>query len=302
MTGAPDVDVVVATRDRPGLLAEAVDAVRAQRYPGRVTTIVVFDQSTPDDALRRSSVDRPLVVVANDRAPGLAGARNRGILAGEAPLVAFCDDDDLWHPDKLAHQVPALLSGDALCCVTGIEVAYRDGTTVRVPRPEELSLRSLVRNRVMAAHPSTVLVRRDGLLGAIGLVDEEIPGSYGEDYDWILRAAAAGPIALVAEPLTRVRWGGSQFSTQWSTIIAAIDYGLDKHPAFHDDRRALARLQGRKAFAMAALGDPGTLRQAWRAVRTHPLERRGYLAAAVGLGLVDAEQLLDLAHRRGRGI
>ena len=109
----------------------------------------------------------------------------------------------------------------------------------------------------MEAHPSTVLVRATALRERIGLVDEEIPGSYGEDYDWILRAAQAGPIAVVERPLVRVLWGRqSFFNRRWRTIIDALDYCLAKHPVLRADPRGLARLQGQKAFAYAALGEP----------------------------------------------
>ena len=36
---------------------------------------------------------------------GPGSARNTGILASESHLIAFCDIDDLWHPDKLRNQV-----------------------------------------------------------------------------------------------------------------------------------------------------------------------------------------------------
>ncbi len=299
---APDVDVVIATHNRPVLLREALAAVTSQRYAGTIRCIVVFDRSEPDETLRSSDTHRPVEIVTNGRSPGLAGARNTGILAGDAGLVAFCDDDDVWHPDKLRHQVEAMTPDGPPTCVTGIEIDYEGRLTERVPTPADLELRNLVRNRVMEAHPSTVLVRRDALLTTIGLVDEDIPGSYGEDFDWMIRAAGAGGFEVVQEPLVRVRWGSSLFSTQWRTIVDAIDYGLAKHAVFHEDRRALARLYGRKAFALAALGSSGALRWSFRSAAASPRERRAYLAAAVALHLVSAERLLDLAHRRGHGI
>ncbi len=302
VTAHPDVDVVIATHDRPVLVREALAAVLDQDYPGTIRCTVVFDRSEPDPDLEFSGPGREVRVVANGRSPGLAGARNTGVLAGQGELVAFCDDDDMWLPGKLRRQVDALEQGGAPTCVTGIEVVYGGSSTTRVPTAEDLALRNLMRRRVMEAHPSTVLVRRRELLSLIGLVDEEIPGSYGEDFDWMIRAADAGGFHVVPAALVRVRWGGSQFSRQWRTIVDAIDYGLAKHPRFHEDRRALARLLGRKAFALAALRDRQALGCAVRTARTRPLEPRAYLAAAVALHLVSAERLLDAAHRRGRGI
>ncbi len=297
----PDVDVVVCTRNRPALLREALAAIRAQDYPGRVTTYVVFDGGDPEHALERTETHRAVRVLGNSRSPGLAGGRNTGILAGAAPLVAFCDDDDLWLPRKLSAQTASLARDATDTAVSGIVVRYADRRVIRVPQSRDLELRTLVRRRVMEAHPSTVLVRRTALAG-IGLVDEEIPGSYGEDFDWIIRAAQHGPITVVPEPLVEVRWGMSQFSQDWAVIAAAIDYGLAKHAVFHEDPAALARLLGRKAFAEAALRRPGALRSAGRALRTRAAEPRAYLAAAVALRLISARRLMDLAHRRGHGI
>lgn len=298
----PSIDVVIATHRRPELLRRAIEGVTSQTYPGVIRCLVVFDRSAPDHSLVRTGPHRPVQVLTNTRTPGLAGARNSGILAGEGDLVAFCDDDDVWLPDKASLQVRLLAERSVPTSVTGIIVEYDGRSTPRIPDPRELTLATLARTRVMAAHPSSVMVRRDVLVDEIGLVDEEIPGSYGEDFDWILRAAAVGGFAVVTQPLVRVMWGGSQFSRQWQTIIDAIDYGLAKHPVFHQDPRALGRLYGRRAFALAALGSPGALRAVARTLRVAPTEKRAWLAAAVALHVVSADRLMDLAHRRGHGI
>jgi glycosyltransferase involved in cell wall biosynthesis len=299
----PVVDVIIATHNRPQLLRAALDAALAQTYRGRIACTVVFDRSKRDHSLELQTADRSVRVITNQRSAGLAGARNSGIEAGSGDLVAFCDDDDEWLPTKIEKQVELLQSSQALTCVTGIIVEYEDRQVHRIPTSESVELAALVRNRTMEAHPSTVLVRRGALLGPIGLVDEEIPGSYGEDFDWILRAAESGSVAVVEEPLVRVRWGQSLFSRKWQTIVDAIDYMIAKHPAFSADHRALGRLLGRRSFALAALGRRSeALSSARRTLRSWPGERRAYLAVAVALGLVSSERLMRTAHRRGHGI
>ena len=61
-----------------------------------------------------------------------------------------------------------------------------------------------------ALHPSTFVIRRSAL-DDIGLVDEEIPGSYGEDYDLLLRAARRAPVLAVQQPLVDVLWHEQSF-------------------------------------------------------------------------------------------
>jgi glycosyltransferase involved in cell wall biosynthesis len=300
----PNVDVIIATRgNRPELLGLALQAVRSQTYAGRIVTTVVFDQSDPDLSLADDDPRREVRLIRNDRVPGLAGGRNSGVQATSGELVAFCDDDDEWLPTKVDRQVEALLGSEAPTSVTGIVVLYEDRAVTRIPDPADLSVETLVRDRVMEAHPSTVMVRREALLGPIGLVDEKIPGSFGEDYDWIIRAARVGGFALVPEALVKVRWGQSLFRRDWATIIEALDYLVDKHPEFRADPKAHARILGQQAFARAALGERrAALRTVARTVRSNPAEKRSYLAAGVALRLVSANRVMDMAHRRGRGI
>lgn len=302
----PRVSVIVPTRQRPHELARAVRSILTQEYEGEIECIVVFDQDEP----LRPNVDlgsrRSIRVLANDRSPGLAGARNSGILAADGRYVAFCDDDDEWMASKLRLQVMAMgIPGTPDVVATGITIVSGTRTIDRIPRSDSISLGDLLRSRVQEIHPSSVLVRRDSLLdGKIGLVDEEIPGSYGEDYDWLLRAAKFGSIAAVRTPLVRVHWHRSSFfADRWATIIAAIQYLLRKHPEFHKEPRGLARLYGRLAFANAAVGNRAEARSwARRTIRVDPREQRAYLAILVSTGLVSADRLMRLANRIGRGI
>ena len=53
---------------------------------------------------------RAIRILENDRhSPGLAGARNTGLEHARGAFVATCDDDDLWHPDKLSRQIGYLM-------------------------------------------------------------------------------------------------------------------------------------------------------------------------------------------------
>jgi glycosyltransferase involved in cell wall biosynthesis len=301
----PAVSVVVPTRDRPELLGRAVRAVLGQRYPGEIECLVVFDQSELALPAVRPGERRTVRVVRNDRTPGLAGARNAGALTAQGELLAFCDDDDVWHPDKLRKQV-ALLEArpDATAVGCGTVVRYGDRSIARPVGRDPVTFRDLLRSRRMEIHPSSITVRREQFLNEIGLVDEALPGSYAEDYEWLLRAARRGPIVAVPEPLVTISWNrSSYFAEQWGTIARALRYLLDHYPEFRTVPRGLARIQGQVAFALAASGRRReALAWARRSLVSSPIEPRGYLAVAVAAGLVSPEGLLHLAHRFGKGI
>jgi glycosyltransferase involved in cell wall biosynthesis len=267
--------------------------------------VAVFDQSEPHEVDVRLPARRVLRVTENDRTPGLAGARNAGVLIAQGELVAFCDDDDEWLPGKLAAQVEIFRTNPMATTVAcGIVVRYGDREVRRLPPPGPVVLRHLLRDRLMEINPCTILVRRKAMLGQIGLVDEAIPGGYSEDYEWLLRAAAVAPIMIVRRPLVRINWHTSSFfADRWQTIIQALIYVLDKHPELAGDRAGRARIQGQIAFAHAALGE-GSAARVWAAggLRRNWRDPRCYAALAVSTGLISAERVVHLAHSIGRGV
>ncbi len=261
-TAVPTVSVVVATRNRPELLRKALGSIAAQDYPGAVEMVVVYDQSEPetgladDLALTGQAGERTLTVITNTRAPGLPGGRNSGVSGSVGELLAFCDDDDSWKPEKLSTQVAMLTATGAGLSVCGIEITIGDQRHVRVPSPADVTVAELARRRVMEAHPSTVLVSR-AAFDRIGWVDEELPGGYAEDYDWMLRALAAEKVAVVSKPLVEVLWHpGSFYTARWAVIIEALDYMVEKHAVIRDSPRGLARIYGQKAVAYGSVAAP----------------------------------------------
>lgn len=305
----PPVSVVIATRDRPQMLREALTAALEQDYPGTIEVVVVFDQSAPDLTLAtaawRGRRDRRIRVLDNIHRAGLAGARNTGIEAASGHFVAFCDDDDYWLPGKLARQVEALLSdSDAALCTCGIRVEY-DGDTFPRSLPEErITLAMLLRDRHTELHPSTFLLRRRTYVDDIGLVDEEVPGGFGEDYEFLLRSARHGPIRNVPEPLVAIRWGKqSFFFRRWETMAKGLSWLLEQYPEFESSPRGSARIHGQIAFAHAAMGDRReALQWVGRTLRHSRREPRAALALAVASGVVKPGRVMEALHRRGRGI
>jgi Glycosyl transferase family 2/Sulfotransferase family len=298
----PSVSVVVATRDRPELLERAVRSILGQDYPGDVECVLVFDQSEPAAVAVPERPGRRIQMLTNTRTPGLAGGRNSGILASDGALIAFCDDDDEWDATKLTRQVAELERTSATFAASGVRIHFADREFVRVP-PTSVGIEHLVLNRDPAL-PSTSFVVRRSAMAELGLVDEEIPGSYGEDYDWLLRAARMGPIVAVAEPLVDVYWHQQSFyAERYQMIIDALEYLLAKHPELAASRPGAARIQGQIAFAHAALGHRKAARKAARqALANNPRERRAYLALAIASRLLSAATVVRLANSRGRGI
>jgi len=304
---APEsVSVIVATRGRPELLRRAVRSILRQDYPGEIHLTVVFDQTELDalDDINVPDTGRSLRTLTNVRSPGLAGARNTGIQAATGVLIAFCDDDDEWLPGKLRRQLDAWrLDPDAVLVATGIRIATGGRMVDRLP-PRRTEFADLVRSRTTEIHPSSFLMRRWDVLERIGLVDEELPASYGEDYDLLLRAARVGHILGVREPLVIVHWNRTSFfDGRWRGIADGLAYLLDKHPEFAGSPQGSARIEGQIAFALAALGKHSeAFRWARSTLRHDRSQLRAYAALAIALRLVPASALVGAVNRRGRGL
>jgi glycosyltransferase involved in cell wall biosynthesis len=256
----PDVSVIITTRSRPELVRQTIACVAAQTYPGDIECTVVHDQELPDQDLTHLGTARCHIrVMANTQAPGLAGARNTGVNAAHSDYIATCDDDDMWHPDKLQIQIARLLDEPDLIAIgSGLRLLLPDDKTLDWPgRADRVSYRLLLRNRVKELHSSTLVMRRDAFTKA-GYYDEEIPYGYAEDYDWVLRIAKAGELGLIQQPLADIRRNGtSGYQGAAEKVSAGLEYLLAKHPDFTTSRRGHARLLGQIAFARSSLGERG---------------------------------------------
>jgi len=295
--------VIVATRDRPGLLERAVTSVLQQDYPGTVECIVVYDHVDVRAFPVADGPGRSVRFLANTHRQGLPGGRNTGFDAASGDLIAFCDDDDIWLPAKLSRQVDLLTGTKAGAASCGVRLRGPGIDTERVLRRDRVTFDELLADRVMELHSSTVLVRRETVVAA-GPVDEDIPGGYSEDYEWLLRVAAHTDIAVCREALVIVDWhGGSFYFGRWATIVEAQRYLLRKHTALHRSRTGTARIRGQIAFALASGNRRAeALRELAAVVRLNPWEKRVLVTVPVLMGLMTGERVLRMAQKRGRGV
>lgn len=301
----PAVTAIVPTHRRPELMQAAVQSIVDQSYEGQIDIIVVFDACDLDLPDVLLPPNRSLAGEVNRRTRGLAGARNTGILAATNSLVAFLDDDDEWFPAKLDKQIAALNANPhAVLVATAIVVFDGQRRIQRLAPVECITHAGLLRDRMAGVHSSSFMFDRNALVGGLGLIDEELPGSYGEDYDILLRTAQFGDIVVVNEPLVLVRWQGqSFFFGKWDQYAIALQYLLTKHPEFESDRRAVGRLKSQIAFAQAASRQTKAARTtALSALRKDPTRVRAFLALAISFRIISADTVAKAAQRVGKGI
>ncbi len=297
------VSVVVATRDRPVLLRRTIESILTQDYDGPIEMIIVFDRSEPDPDLIRDDPNRSVRLTTNVNTPGLAGARNSGIALVENPWVAFCDDDDEWLPGKLKAQMDDIERTGSKFSMTGSLVNYRGADNVRRADASEVNKMGLLHSRIFEIPSSSFVLDTKFLRDDLGGIDEVLPGSYGEDYDLMLRAADHTVMSVVEDPLCRVYWHGSSFFFErWKLIDEALEYMLNKFPEFDTAPKGKARIVGQQAIAQAEIGQRkqaiGSIKDV---IKLNWKEPRWPLAILVVLGM-PANVLLKVLHRFGKGI
>ena len=99
--GVPAVSIILPTYNRAGFVGEAIESVRAQVF-NEWELIVVDDGSSDDTQAVVASFlsDRRIRYVRQTRS-GSSAARNKGLDATKAALVAYIDSDNVWYPDFL---------------------------------------------------------------------------------------------------------------------------------------------------------------------------------------------------------
>jgi glycosyltransferase involved in cell wall biosynthesis len=234
----PDVSVVIPTKDRPVLVARAVASALSQEGPS-VEVIVVDDGSAPEAAAAVREVcaeaaDR-VRYVRNDESIGNPGSRNRGLDEATGRLFCTLDDDDEFLPGKLAAQIELLerFGAEDLIAVTGVELAWADGRTLRhlpdLPVPArldgDLDPFSRLSPRIFL---NTYLLPTD-LMRSVGGYDPVL--RWGEHTDLFLRLQKAARFVGVPVLGTRVhRDAAPGLARQaWDRKVVGVERILEKH-------------------------------------------------------------------------
>jgi len=209
--------VVIPTYNRAQYLHDTVESVLSQEF-GDHEVIVVDDCSSDDTQSVAASFDDPRVrYIRHETNRGGGAARNTGIQAANGDYVAFLDDDDSWHSEKLARQVACLdeRSEEWVAVYCDYTVHSDRWTPIdllpdivveflaqreREPPPEggsELIPKVLTR-RFPLGGASTLMIRTDVAQTLDGF-DESFPRH--QDWEFLIRILKRGKIAYVDDVL-----------------------------------------------------------------------------------------------------
>ncbi len=214
--GPPRVSVIVRTKDRPRLLAEALDSLRRQTMTD-FETILVNDgsESALERALLGPAPGRTLRVVRPETPGGKSRALNAGLAAARGRFVAYLDDDDLYLPEHLETLV-RFLEGSDEYRVAYTSVEQIEQTLGENGRYHDAGRRTTYGHAFDAARllssnfiPIIALMHERALVDDVGSFDEGF--DLFEDWDFLIRLSAARRFHHVAKvtAVYRVRNDGS---------------------------------------------------------------------------------------------
>jgi glycosyltransferase involved in cell wall biosynthesis len=133
------ISVIIPLYNARLYIAAAVESILRQSLPA--AEIIVVDDGSTDGGADLLEGHGPAVRVIPQEQSGSATAINRGIASAGGDTLAFLDADDLWTPDKLGVQAPALAGDPAIDGLfshlrqfTGSHPDAAD-TTLQAPQP-----------------------------------------------------------------------------------------------------------------------------------------------------------------------
>jgi len=260
----PSLTIVTPSYNAEATIAETLESVRSQAYPGELEHVVVDGGSTDAtmEIVRAAGLRH---VSEPDR--GLTHALNKGIAMATGDVVASLNADDTYLPGALVRAGEAFAANPEAEWVTGpCTIVDEHGAEIRagVTRYKNAFLRRhsfrlhLLQNHVSA--PAT-FVRR-AALEELGGYDERF--RYSADYDLWLRLGLRGGPVVVDEPLATFRMAGASLSLT----------GFEEQFAEHA-RNAREHGKGHPLAVAANQGLSRAIILAYRAKRTLDARRAG---------------------------
>jgi glycosyltransferase involved in cell wall biosynthesis len=213
----PFISIIIPTRNRAERVTAAIDSVLNQTHQD-FELIVVDDGSIDSTQEVLRAYGNRLTCLHIDHG-GPSAARNHGIAAAKADLIAFLDSDDCWLPKKLERQLDHYASNNDVMVSQTREIWIRNGVRVNARAKHRVHSGWIYEQclPLCIVSPSSVMIHRS-VFEHVGLFDESMPAC--EDYDLWLRIAPHYPVHLIDEELI-IKYGGH--ADQQSRCVPALD-------------------------------------------------------------------------------
>ncbi len=179
---SPLVSVILPLYNGAGFIEKSAASVLGQSLAD--LELLIIDDGSSDNGSARIPAD-PRVRFFRRENSGVAATRNFGLEKARGDFIAFIDQDDWWHPDKLKQQLEVLRKQPEI----GYTLTLMENRLVdEVQKPGWLRDEQLEKAQVGLLPSSLVAHRR--VFDTLGGFDENLVNA--SDLDWFVRADKAG--------------------------------------------------------------------------------------------------------------
>ena len=244
MKHSPLVSIALCTYNGVDYLAEQLDTLVAQSYL-HIEIVVVDDCSTDETFViltDYASKYPQFKLYQNEKNIGFTENFEKAAKLCNGELIALCDQDDLWHPQKIELQVNAIANN--VFIYHDSEFVHEDGSSMDKKMSDLLNL-------YRGADPLAFLffncVSGHSILMKKSLLDLALPLKKDYFHDWWLAYVATniGTIDFIPKCLVKYRQHDKS-----ETNILKLDREKDKYKmsSIENFERTLAWLQYCKSF------------------------------------------------------
>lgn len=178
----PTVSVALCTYNGARYIEQQLRSILAQTLPP--DELVISDDGSTDDTLAIISqvldeLDTPVraEVIANGSPLGVVANFQQAMLATTGELVALCDQDDVWHEDRIAVAVQRFEASESLMLVhTDARLIDGVGAPLGHSLFDALGISARERAEAAAGDELGVLLRRNLVTGATAMVRRAVLG------------------------------------------------------------------------------------------------------------------------------
>lgn len=259
---SPDISVALCTYNGERFIEQQLDSILSQSILPK--QIVVSDDGSTDgtlDTVRRvlspgvlAETGITLNMLQRKKPLGVTKNFETALAACTSEFVSLCDQDDVWHPDRLERLLAGFTSDDVMLVHSDARMVDAVGRPLGHSLFESLGARKRELAREQGPAGCEVLVRRNLVTGATAMVRRQLvqaaqpfPTSWVHDHWLAVVASLTGRIVVDRGQLIDYRQhGGNQIGARKLTAGRALRMLGDSRRARHEGRvQRLVDLTGR---------------------------------------------------------
>lgn len=264
--------VIIPSYNRVAELPRAVESVLAQDTPD-FELIVVDDSTDETRTWLKTQSDPRIKLIFPPQRRGVSAARNLGIEAARAPIVAFLDSDDTYLPQRLSRTLAVMEREPQLTCTLASANKEVRGEMRPSPLPDirlnPQAFEWALYADLIGVDGSSIAVRAEAAR-TIGGFCETMKRT--EDREFLIRLAPLGPARVLPDLLWEKGWTTDSLSNDWvGAGRDLLNYARQRPELSGRYRKLGSYLASKILVSDLRRGDFATLAGDWRTFRSNGL-------------------------------